>query len=256
MKNNLKRSLGYVAVGSLALSALLISGTAFAAGPGSHRTEMGSRIPGIFGTVSAINGTTFTVMSEAFNQNKTATTYTVDATHATVMKAGESSSLANIAVGDTVRVQGTVSDTNVTATAIHESTLQGQGPRGLEQRPQQRPQQNVTPIIQGDGQPVVEGTVTAVSGSTLIITNKNNVTYTIDATNATIAKGNTASTISEIAVGDDVMVQGAVNGNSITASSVMDSRTNPSANVSAFRSGFGGMLDGIGGFFHEMFGFF
>ncbi|MDB5195461.1 MAG: hypothetical protein JWO84_645 [Parcubacteria group bacterium] len=45
-------------------------------------------------------------------------TYTVDASSATVTKAGASASLASIAVGDKIFVKGTVAGTNVTATSI------------------------------------------------------------------------------------------------------------------------------------------
>ena len=72
---------------------------------------------GVFGTVSAISGTTLTVTSNAQNGG-TATTYIVDASSATVTKSGTASSVSAIAVGDTIMVRGTVSGTNVTAKTI------------------------------------------------------------------------------------------------------------------------------------------
>ena len=80
---------------------------------------------GIAGTVSAINGTTLTVTSinklgwgrnGADGKTPSVTplatpapvTYTVDATNASVIKAGVASTVPAIAVGDMVMVQGTV----------------------------------------------------------------------------------------------------------------------------------------------------
>ena len=80
----------------------------------------------------------------------TATTYTVDASSATVTKNGAASTVSAIAVGDTVMVQGTVSGTNVTAKTIRDGVGQGQ------------------PAIQGNGQPVVAGTVTAINGNSVL----------------------------------------------------------------------------------------
>jgi hypothetical protein len=93
------------------------------------------------------------------------------------------------------------------------------------------------------------------------VTNKSNVTYTVDATSATVEKGNAVSSISNVAVGDNVVVQGTVNGNAVTASSVIDSGAAPTANSTtntsgAHQGGMGGFFSGIGSFFHSLFGFF
>ena len=97
-----------------------------------------------------------------------------------------------------------------------------------------------------------------------VVTANNSVTYTIDATNATIEKDNATSTIGSIAVGDDVLVQGSVSGTSVTATSVIDqgaprtaSSTSGSSNGNGGGGGFvGGFMNSIGGFFHHLFGFF
>src|ERR1700722_1326994 len=103
---------------SAAAAVLLVGGAASAAttgswGGGSHMP------PGVFGTVSAISGSTLTVTSKGFGANATATTYTVNAANATVMKNGATSALSDIAVGDNVMAQGTVSGDTVTATKIN-----------------------------------------------------------------------------------------------------------------------------------------
>lgn len=205
--------------------------------------------PGVLGTVSAVSGNTITVTSKfrprgnSSSTSTTATTYTVDASKATVTKNGASSSVSNIAVGDTIMVQGTVSGTNVAATSIRDNT-----PGQKSQKPE-----NQNPIVQGNGQPIVSGNVTSVSGNTITITNKSNVTYMIDATNAVIKKGSATSTLSGISTGDSLIVQGTVNGNSVTASSIID--TGAMAGNSNSSKPHPGFLGGIFGFFQHLFGF-
>ena len=116
--------------------------------------------------------------------------------------------------------------------------------------------QGVSSIV-GNGQPVVLGTVSTISGSTLTITNKSNVTYTVDATNAKITVGNTTASVSSIAVGDMVVVQGTINGTSIVASNVINQ--NKPANTTNTPGTNGqqnkGFFGGIGSFLKKLFGF-
>lgn len=77
---------------------------------------------GVTGTVSAISGNTLTVA------NKAGTSYSVNASGATILKAVSgakpaTSTLASVAIGDTVRIQGTISGTSVTATRIVDGVL-------------------------------------------------------------------------------------------------------------------------------------
>jgi hypothetical protein len=190
--------------------------------------------PAAVGTVTAISGSTLTVTDKQSN-----TTYTVDASNATITKVTAPSattgtpttppakptettiSVSGIAVGDTVMVQGTVSGTSVTATKIVDGQMFGR--RGGMHGPK----------------PAAQGTVTAVSGTTLTVTDKQSGTsYTVDASNATVKKivaavaatttaqpakpTITTITASDIAVGDTVMVQGTVSGTNVTATSVTD----------------------------------
>ena len=213
--------------------------------PGSGQMQRA----GIFGTVASINGTTLTVTNAPRpNMGKKATTtaptpasitYSVDATNAKVTKNNADSTVSAIAVGDTVVVQGTVTGTNVVAKTIRDGV------------PQNRQEQ---PAIQGNGQPVVAGKVTAISGNTITISNSSNVAYTIDATSAKFIENGVASpTIANVSVGDNIIVQGTVNGNSVTASSVIDQKPRvESAPKPAPRSG---IMGGIGNFFKHLFGF-
>lgn len=85
--------------------------------------------------------------------------------------------------------------------------------------------------------PAAAGSVTAVSGNTITVTDKRtNTTYTVDTSGATIQKftpptaGTTPTTkpapvtitVSQIQVGDNVSIQGTVSGTNITATKVLD----------------------------------
>jgi hypothetical protein len=114
--------------------------------------------------------------------------------------------------------------------------------------------------IQGNGQPIVGGTVSSISGATFSITNKSNATYSIDASHATVVKAGATSSVSNIATGDAVLVQGTINGTAVTATSVIDHGAVPvppqGSGSNAQRGMTGGFFGAIGGFFHNLFGFF
>ncbi len=175
---------------------------------------------GIRGNVTSISGTTLTITSTN-PKDSTTKIYTVDASNAKVNKDGASSSVSAIAVGDTVMVAGPINGTNVTASNIFD------GKMNLNRQP--RPEGQGQPEnFTGNGQPVVGGKVTSINGAIISITNRGNVNYTVDATNAKINKqGIASSTISNISVGDTIIAQGVVNGTSITASSIDDRPTPP-----------------------------
>jgi hypothetical protein len=244
------------------------SGMAGGWGGGHFGGMMGPRMaPGVFGTVSAIdvngdvNTLTVTQMQRP-NATTTPPVYTVDATGATVTKNGTSSTASAIAVGDKVMVQGTVSGTNVTATAIRDGMGPMMGGRGgFMGKGMGHGSTSSTPKvspIQGNGEPVVGGKITAISGDSLTVTNASNVTYTIDVTSANIVKGGATTTVASLAVGDSVVAQGTVNGTSVTASSVIDQGGAPSASGSTGTtapSSNPGFFGSIGNFFKHIFGF-
>jgi hypothetical protein len=247
----------------------------------SGRPGLGNMMPGISGTVSSISGTTLVVDGRAFGGPKpttttnsvgtkyimATTTYSVDATNATVYKNNATSTLSSVAVGDRVFVQGTVSGTSVAATSIRDGLMMfghGNGTTGKSNTPgtMMNGGQNQTPPIKGNGQPVVAGTVSTVSGTSVVITTLSNTSYTVDVSSTTVNKNGTPGTASSIAVGDYVVVQGTVNGSSVTASSVIDSQTPPANssapdnNLSKPAGGYGmGFFGSIGGFFKKLFGF-
>lgn len=149
---------------------------------------------GVVGTVTAVAGNTITITA------KNGTTYTIDATNAQFPKNmfGTQLTIANIAVGDMVSARGTVNGTQVTASMIADPTF-------------------LTRTM-------FEGKVTAVNGSTITITGRNNSTYTVDASSAKMQSGFGDSqktiTVSDIKVGDRIIAMGTVNGTTITASNI------------------------------------
>ncbi len=225
---------------------------------GGFRGAIHARMPGVFGKVTAISGTTITVAGTAGPKGDTATTYTVDASGATVMKKGETSTVGAIVIGDSLMVQGTVTGTNVVAKTIRsgipafgrmgDNDKDGSGKKGM------MPQ---NPIISGNGQPVIAGSVTAISGSTLTVGTKSNISYSVNVSGATIVKSGATSTLSAITVGDNVIVQGVVNGTAIVAASVIDQPADLSEGSSddSKPRGFFGRMGGLFGGFLHMFGF-
>lgn len=247
---------------------------------GEFRGMMGERgemmRPAVAGTVSAISGNTLTVTAKQFSKpaddNNTQTaptfttvTYTVDATNATVTKVGASSSVSAIAVGDTIAVQGTVSGTNVVATTIRDGVMmrgqdEGVAGKGKGGNNGAGTQGDVeASLVAGNGQPVIGGTIATISGTSLTMTNKGSATYSIDASSAKFLHGSSTISISSLKVGDSIVVQGTVNGTSITASTIIDQ--NPSlgqrgvASTTPKRGGIGGFFGGIGSLFAHIFGF-
>jgi len=227
---------------------------------------------GVAGTVTAVSGSTITLTSRtplgkpsATSATSVATTvYTVDASKATVTKAGTVSTVSAIAVGDQLLVQGTVTGTNIMATTIHDGVSRGFGiddKSGLGKGGMRGARASTTPpVITGNGQPVIAGKVTAVSGNALTVTNASNVTYIVDAINARVASHNVLTTLANVKIGDEVVVQGIVNGNSVVALSVIDNATPAStANRPATGAGQpkakGGFFSGVGNFFGKLFGF-
>jgi hypothetical protein len=180
--------------------------------------------PAAVGKVTAVNGNDITLTDTKSNE-----TYTVDATNATITKrtaptaqtttSGTNTrgtrstpttiTVSEVAVGDTLSVQGTVSGSTITATKIQDGVGGFGGGRGGN----------------GGGMGVM-GTVTAVNGNTVTVTGKNGTTYTVDASSATVSKMETMN-VSDITVGDEIGVQGTVSGDSVTAKSIMDGMPKP-----------------------------
>lgn len=164
---------------------------------------------GAAGTVTAVNGNTITITS------KDGTSYTIEAGAASITK-DMTVGVSDIKVGDTIMAQGTKNGTTVTATAIHDGKMPMGGRGGM---------------MGGMGRGV-HGTVSAISGNTLTVTATNpkdstTSTYTVDASSAKVLKGDGTtkpadSTLSAVAVGDTVGIQGEVTGTNVVAKMIID----------------------------------
>ncbi len=214
--------------------------------------------PVVAGTVTAISGNTITISGHQGMASSSApqTTFTIDATNAKITKANTTGTITSIVVGDTITVSGTLTGTNVVATMIRDGVMLGRG--GEMRNNAIRNDAQAMQQLQGNGQPVVAGTISAINGASITITNKSNVTYTVDANTAKILVSGATSSLSSVKVGDAVVVQGSVNGTTITASTIIDNGT-PKAITNTVGQGNNqikrGFFGGIGGFFGKMFGF-
>lgn len=269
----LKRSLSAIVAGSAILSSLSFAGTALAAESTNNGIARGGQNmprPVVVGTVATVMGNTLTINAKAWqHKNKTTTTaastvYTVDATNAVVTKAGASSTVSAITVGDQVVITGTITGTSVVATRIIDGKMSGRPE--MPDRPKMGNASTSMQFLPGNGNPVIGGSVTAMSSTTLTVTAKSGTVYTVTVGTATVQKagvGSTAATLSSIALGDTVLVQGTVQGTSVTASSIIDqgivgsvpsiSGENEGDTKSVGHQGF---MGAIGGFFSHLFGFF
>ncbi|MEI8062021.1 MAG: hypothetical protein WCG97_01865 [bacterium] len=223
--------------------------------------------PAVMGSVSTISGTTITLNGRKTPGQDGVATFSIDASNAVVYKNDATSSVSSIATGDMIFVQGTVNETNVLASVIRDGVRGvGFGKDGKEMmgrmRRGHRNASSTLPAIVGNGQPLVAGKISAVIGNILTVTTGNNVSYTVDATNAKIMQGKTEESLSALVVGNEVIVQGTVNGTSITASTIIqphhkneDTNSVSSNNNSNPQPEHHGFFESIGGFFTHLFGF-
>ncbi len=215
----------------------------------------GTMKPSVFGTVSAVSGNIITMAGrQGFGANSTTATYTVDTTNAKITKNNAAGTIASIVVGDTIAVQGTMTGTNIVATTIRDGVMNGASGNMKKPDNTDKPNQDLSTIV-GNGQPVIAGSITAINGNTITITNKSNITYAVDVSSAKfVVIGVTSATISNVKVGDNIVVQGAINGTSVTASSIID-QTKPVATSGTNNGEHKGFFGTIGSFFSHLFGF-
>ena len=141
-----QKTIANLIVMPLIASAIFLASPAMASNgqAGMYRTERsGNEMPdkkrpmdgkkGVVGTVKSITGTVIIVTGMDKKE------YTVDASKATVMKAAATPNtnpsvitVANIAVGDTIMVRGTLSDLNITATNIFDGQMQSKHLRNFK----------------------------------------------------------------------------------------------------------------------------
>jgi hypothetical protein len=223
----------------------------------ASRTGGAKGISGVFGTVTAISGNTITITGrKAGTATSSVTTkYAVDATNAKIRKGATMGAISSISVGESIVAQGTVTGTNVAAVSIFEMGARGAGGDG------KGPRGNggfgtSTPVLKGNGQPIVAGSITAINGTSLTVTNPGGATYSVDASGAKFIKGADTVAVSDIAVSDKVVIQGSVSGTSVVASTVIKQAVPQIAGAQAGgRPRPQGFFGGIGQFFGHLFGF-
>lgn len=158
------------------------------------------------GTVSAINGTSFTVNLKG---NKSATVQT-NASTSFKMNGTASASLANVTTGVRVAAKGTWDSAHTVFTATKVAILT-----------------KVNPIRDWlnnlFAQHVINGKVTAVAAGSLTVQASNGTVYTVnDASAKLFGKGFASIVSGDIKVGDQVQVLGTVSGTSANAEIVHD----------------------------------
>lgn len=208
----------------------------------NQQNQMGK--PMIMGIVTKISGDTITMTSKNINRDdnnsEDTITYTVDASNATFYKAMEKASISDVKDGNRIMVEGTVSDTKITATEIHIGNF-SQWENGQ------------TGILNGNGKPVVVGKVTDVneSNKTITIEAYNNASYVIDLSGANIYEARKTIQISDIKDGNIVLVQGEIDGSNVKASNV-SVQTNNKSTTGQINNQNGQKV----GFFHKIGNFF
>ncbi len=184
----------------------------------------------ILGTVSSINGNNILLYIKQGTSAKTknqlpviaTTTHVVDATNASVLINNATSSISEIAVGDTLFVQG-VADGNkkIIANIIRDIATINSKVKVISNNNQK--QNSTSTLANNSGsQPVIIGTVTSINNSTIIIKDRNSTSFSIDATSAKILKKNGEILVSNIALGDYLMVQGKISSSSAVATVILD----------------------------------
>lgn len=155
------------------------------------------------GTVTAINGSTITIKSDRDN-----TTYAVVADGAKIYQGSSAKTVADIKIGDTILVDGSISGTSILAIRILNTDRDKNIPDNNEWK-------NFKSGIVGE--------VTAVNGNILTVSAKSGTSYTVNTSGAKLQKEQgVAINLSDIKVGDSVLIQGSVSGTTVTASNVFD----------------------------------
>lgn len=193
--------------------------------------------PRVFGTVTVVSGNTITITSKS--STNVITTYTIDATNAKIEKNGVKGTIGSILVGDMISVEGTINGTAITAVEIKDGKRNVKSPDFM---------------LQSNGQPIIGGKVTAVNGSIVTVTNKSNVAYTVDITNAKIVKNNKTALVVDVVVGDNILAQGTINGQAVVATTVID-QGNMINNPNGDNGKHKGFFRRFGGWFSSLFGF-
>jgi hypothetical protein len=228
--------------GTNIVATIIHSGATIQGGIDSNRMS-----PNFVGKVTAISGNIITINTKNDSENNTSaapatTVLTIDATTARILRGETAITIADVAVGDNIVVQGIKTGTNIVAGLIRDGKV-GNGNEGDNNQALLQ--------IKGNGQPIVSGKVSATSGSTITITNSSNITYTIDASSAKIIQGKNTISVSDVKVGDLLLVQGNITGTAVTASIIIEQNIASTGNVKSSK----GIFGSVGQWLRRLFGF-
>lgn len=203
--------------------------TAGAGAPAGRGGNQRRGMPGVFGKVVSVNGSTITIQDQR-QQNTT----TVDLTDSTRIFKQTSIDLAKVPVGQSISAVGTKDGDVFTATQVRIGMVGGAGmrggngpggagrpqPNGTAQPGQGRPQPNGTPQAgRGPGNRLF-GVVDQVSGDTITVkTGDGSTTQLKLAANGQVTQ-QVAGTSADITANEQVAVMGQQNGTTVTASQV------------------------------------
>ncbi len=215
------------------------AGPGGAGGPGAFggRGGFGGPGGGNGGTIASIDGAT--IKMTTFDR----ATVNVTTSASTVVTISATGTLADVKVGDNLRVAGTTSGTSVAAVSVTDSGTSpladlpaggqrgappagGAAPNGAGVAPNgagaaNPPQDGNRPPGGPGGGDVTSGVVKSVSGSTFIVAIADGSTVTVSTTTATIVTVVRPATVSALKVGDQIQVTGATGTDgAIAASSI------------------------------------
>lgn len=165
----------------------------------------------IAGKVTAISGTTITIVSP-----KDSVSYSVDAATAAIAAGlgnnAKARTIADVVVGQTIVVTGSLNGTAVTATRIAVGGTVEAKTKAKEVREEM---ENAT-----------RGLVTAVSGTTVTLQEREGKTYTVNTATASIVKRGekdteTAATLADVTVGTMIAVEGTDTDATIAATKIV-----------------------------------
>ncbi len=172
--------------------------------------------PGVGGEITAIDGSTITVSSmgrkpkgQASDSAPAKKTFTVTTTAKTTFSKVTDGTVGDLAKGDTVVVDGTNSNGTIAAKQIHQT----------EKLPDRNKNGASAPCRGPKGDHTL-GTVSAVSGSTVTISTTSGDTVKVTTTSDTKVSVIEKTSISDLAKGDMIRVQGTVSGTTVAATAV------------------------------------
>lgn len=205
-------------------------GQYFQGGNGQGGPAFAQRLGG-FGTISSIDGSTLTIEDQSGSSTKVVTS------DSTTVTASETGSVDDIKVGDTVMVVGTGSSTEIAATRV---TDDGDVKADADQPDRPDGASGNGPGFNGNGPPggqmpgggqapsgaanmsATRGVVKSVGDGTFTVTGMGDTTVTVTTDSSTTVTISKAAKLSDLKVGDTVMVRGDEADGTITATSIRE----------------------------------